>query len=153
MFVDNGELESGFAEGLHRICKTDVFGITDKRIYRSRADLHIQAFRTADSQHGVKRVEQIVRIFCRKIVEPQADVKSLLRLTNFLYAENTLHQNSQTKARTDFFHSKSFCHFRPYSKSQSRTTPFQGKIRLISYISIIPLQNIIVNSLQTFVCA
>lgn len=34
LFVDDGELEIGFAEGLHGIGKADVFGIADERVYR-----------------------------------------------------------------------------------------------------------------------
>ena len=88
LFVDDGEFESGFAEGLHRICKTDVFGIADKCVYRSSADLQIQVFRTTDFQHGVKRVEQIVRIFCRKVVEFQPYVGYVVAhfVVGFVYA-------------------------------------------------------------------
>ena len=60
-------------------------------------------------RYSSKYIELLRTYLSFPIAEKLYDNKSLLRLTNFLYTENTSRSNSQAKARTDFFRSKSFC--------------------------------------------
>ena len=51
------EFEIRRSDCFHGIGKAGVIFRAYKRVYRHRADLHIQVFGRSDFQHGVKRVE------------------------------------------------------------------------------------------------